>query len=66
MKQKNILEKYVFMLIVLIMIGLPLIKFCAYILNFLGIIEDPFSFNHVYVLWISIPFLLTSYLYGLK
>ncbi len=59
------LKNTIYILILIIMIAIPFFKLMSYFLYLLGIIESSFDLNQVYVLWISIPFLLTTYIYGI-
>lgn len=58
-------EKIMYRFILLFMISLPFFKFLSYCLFLSGIIKNSFDFNHVYVLWLSLPILILIYLYGL-
>lgn len=63
--KKITLDKINFLIILLIVIGIPVGKLMSYNLFLLGYIEDSFDFNHVWLLWGSNVFLLIIYLYGL-
>ena len=66
LKKKLNLEKYMFILIMIIIIGLPALKLLSYILFTSGIITDSFDINHVYLLWITIPFLFVLYVLNIS
>lgn len=55
------LEKIVYKFIMLFMILIPLSKLMSYILYLSGVIKDSYDFNHVYVLWLSLPILMILY-----
>lgn len=59
------LNKYIYVSLIILIIGLPTIKFISYICYFSGIVTNSFTVNHVYVLWLLIPLLLFNYIYGL-
>ena len=62
MKKIN-LDKIIYILILIVMIGLPFLKFITYI-PFISNINPYFIARiRVYFFWISIQFLLISYLY---
>ena len=63
-KSMNI-EKTSYQFIIIMMIALPFFKLLSYCLLLGGIIDNSFDVNQVYVLWISVPILITFYLYGL-
>ena len=66
MLKKENTQKYIFIITLVVMFGLPLIKLIGYAFNFLGLVDDPFKVNHVYILWFSIPLYLGTYIYGLS
>ena len=59
------LEKIIYKFIMLLMILIPSFKLISYILYLSGIIENSYDFNHVYVLWFSLPILIILYLVNL-
>lgn len=59
------LEKIIYKFIMLLMILIPSFKLISYILYLRGIIENSYDFNHVYVLWFSLPILIILYLVNL-
>jgi len=59
------LEKIIYILATIIIVGLPSLKLFAYCLNLAGIISNPFIINHVYLLWLVVPFLIVIYITGL-
>lgn len=59
------LEKIIYKFIMLLMILIPSFKLISYILYLSGIIENSYDFNHVYVLWLSLPILMILYLVNL-
>ena len=61
---KKYLEKTIYYLILTIVILLPFFKLTSYNLFFLNLINDPFNFSHVYLLWIVLFLLLLIYIYG--
>jgi len=61
-KNKFNIEKYIFITIMIVLLGLPALKFISYNLFLAGIISDSFSINHVYLLWFAIPFLSLFYI----
>lgn len=63
--KRNDIQKNIYYILIMIMILIPVVKFISYVLNLSGIIEDSFSFNQVYVLWIFIPILIINYTYGI-
>lgn len=62
LKNKLNIEKYMFITVIIVLIGLPLLKLIGYNLFTAGIISDSFDINHVYLLWLSIPFLFVFYI----
>lgn len=62
LKSKLNIEKYIFIVIMAVLIGLPALKLLSYNLFTAGIITDSFDINHVYLLWLAIPFLLVLYI----
>ena len=64
-RNKFNLNKCIYLLILIIIVGLPTLKLLAYILLTTGIISDAFTINHVYLLWVSIPFLFIIYILNL-
>ena len=61
-KKINI-EKIIYIIIVSVMILIPLLKLSTYIPSIARLYVKYFEIKRVYVLWISIIFLLTTYLY---
>ena len=61
----KILDKLTYRFIILFMIGIPFFKLVSYVLFFNGIIENSYDFNHVYVLWISLPIFAILYIVSL-
>lgn len=59
------IEKIIYKFIMLFMISIPLFKLISYILYLSGIIENSYNFNHVYVLWLSLPVLIILYIISL-
>ena len=59
------LEKIIYKFIMLYMILIPSFKLISYILYLSGVIENSYDFNHVYVLWFSLPGLIILYLINL-
>ena len=62
---KKNFDKTIYYLVLSIIVLIPFLKLTSYNLYFLNIINDTFSFNHVYFLWISLFFFVTIYLYGI-
>lgn len=65
MIKKNKFELIIYILLIVIMIGLPFIKLLSYILYLNGTIADSFLINEVYLLWGTIPLLFGTYLFGI-
>jgi len=63
MEKKLSIEKIIYILIVLIMILIPLLKFSTYIPSIERFYINTFEIKRVYVLWISIFFLLNTYIF---
>ena len=61
----TIIEKITYKFIMLFMICIPLFKFVSYALYLNGIIENSYNFNHVYVLWMSLPIFIILYIINL-
>lgn len=61
-KNKFNIEKYILMIIMIVLIGLPSLKLLSYILYTSGILYDSFQINQVYLLWLMIPFLFIVYI----
>ena len=61
--KKNSIEKTIYIIIVLVMILIPLLKLSTYITPIEKFYINVFEIKRVYVLWLSIIFLLTTYLY---
>ena len=61
-KKINI-EKIIYIIIVSVMILIPLLKLSTYIPSIAKLYVRYFEIKRVYVLWVSIIFLLTTYLY---
>lgn len=61
-KNKFNIEKYILMIIMIVLIGLPSLKLLSYILYTSGILYDSFQINQVYLLWLTIPFLFIVYI----
>ena len=61
----KILDKLTYRFIILFMIGIPFFKLVSYVLFFNEIIENSYDFNHVYVLWISLPIFAILYIVSL-
>ena len=59
------LEKITYRFIFLFMIFIPLFKLISYVLYLNGIIENSYNFNHVYVLWLSLPIFIILYMVSL-
>jgi len=64
MKKNITLEKIIYVLILIIMIGTLVLKFASYIPIITKNIDD-FTHKRVYLLWFSIIFLLMTYLYSI-
>lgn len=62
LKSKLNIEKYIFIVIMAVLIGLPALKLLSYNLFTAGIITDSFVINHVHLLWLAVPFLLVLYI----
>lgn len=58
------IEEASFIVILILLIGLPLLKLTSYNLQISEKINDSFQLNHVWLLWLSIPFLFYFYLEG--
>lgn len=65
MNNKFTYDKFKIITLLIIMIGIPSIKLLSYILYLFNVIENSFIVNQVYVLWVMIPILLCTYLYGI-
>lgn len=63
MLKKINIEKLIYIIIVLVMILIPLLKLSTYIEPIRNFYINNFEIKRVYVLWISIFFLLSTYLY---
>ena len=63
MEKKINIEKIIYILIVLVMILIPLLKLSTYIPAIERFYMTIFEIKRVYVLWISIFFLLNTYIY---
>lgn len=63
MKKIN-LDKIIYILLVIVMIGIPLLKFCMYVPVISNLNPYLVSRSRVYFFWISIIFLLICYLYS--
>ena len=59
------IEKIIYKFTMLFMISIPLFKLISYILYLSGIIENSYNFNHVYVLWLSLPVFIILYIISL-
>ena len=57
------IEKIIYIIIVSVMILIPLLKLSTYIPSIARLYVRYFEIKRVYILWISIVFLLTTYLY---
>lgn len=64
--KKTDIEKIIYIIIVLIMILIPLLKLSTYIPQIEKFYINTFEIKRVYVLWISIFFLLIAYLYSIS
>ena len=62
----KLLDKITYRFIILFMISIPLFKFISYVLYLSGVITDSYNFNHVYVLWLSLPVLIILYIINYK
>ena len=58
----KLLDKLIYRFVIIFMISIPLFKFISYMLYFKGVILNSYDFNHVYVLWISLPILVIFYI----
>lgn len=58
----KLLDKLIYRFVIIFMISIPLFKFISYVLYFKGVILNSYDFNHVYVLWISLPILVIFYI----
>lgn len=56
------LDTIIFIIISIVMLFIPIVKIISYICNYIGLTKDIFVINQVYVLYLSIPFLLTTYI----
>ena len=56
------LDTIIFIIISIVMLFIPIVKIISYICNYIGLTKDIFVVNQVYVLYLSIPFLLTTYI----
>lgn len=63
--EMKLLDKIIYRFIILFMICIPLFKFLSYVLFFNGIISNSYDFNHVCVLWISLPIFIILYIINL-
>lgn len=64
MDRKNFnVEKIIYIVIVLVMILIPLLKLSTYIPSIERIYIEYFELKRVYILWLAIFFLLTTYIY---
>ena len=61
----NLLDRMIYRFVMLYMICIPLFKFVSYVLFLNGIISDSYNFNHVYVLWLSLPIFIVLYVINL-
>ena len=61
--KKNSIEKTIYVIVLLVMVLIPLLKLSTYIPPIEKFYINTFEIKRVYVLWISIIFLLTTYLY---
>ena len=57
------IEKIIYIIIISVMILIPLLKLSTYIPSIARLYVRYFEIKRVYILWISIVFLLTTYLY---
>ena len=57
------IEKIIYIIIISVMILIPLLKLSTYIPSIARLYVIYFEIKRVYILWISIVFLLTTYLY---
>ena len=62
----KLLDKMTYRFIMLFMICIPLFKFVSYILFLNNVIPDSYDFNHVYVLWLSLPIFIILYVINYK
>lgn len=62
-KEKINIEKIIYTIIILVMILIPLLKLTTYIPSIAKFYINTFEIKRVYVLWVSIFFLLSTYLY---
>lgn len=65
MIKKNDLERIIYYIVLILIIGLPAIKLLSYILFLNNIVDNTFVINHVYLLWVIIPPLIIIYLIGM-
>lgn len=65
MIKRNDLERIIYYIVLILIIGLPAIKLLSYILFLNNIVDNTFVINHVYLLWIVIPPLIIIYLIGM-
>ena len=63
MEKKINIEKIVYIIVILVMILIPLLKLSTYIPSIANFYRNNFEIKRVYVLWVAIFFLLSSYLY---
>ena len=61
----NNLKNKIYILILTIMIAVPFFKLLSYLLYMAEIIDSSFDLNQVYVLWLSVPFLILTYVFGI-
>ena len=62
----KLLDKMIYRFVMLFMICIPLFKFVSYILFLNGVISNSYDFNHVYVLWLSLPIFIILYVLNYK
>ena len=61
----KLIDKIIYRFIILFMISIPLFKFISYVLYLSGVITDSYDFNHVYILWLSLPIFIVLYVINL-
>ena len=61
----NNLKNKIYILVLTIMIAVPFFKLLSYLLYMAEIIDSSFDLNQVYVLWLSVPFLILTYVFGI-
>lgn len=64
MSKKN--EKIIYYIVLFVMIFIPLVKITSYVCNYIDLTKNIFVINQVYVLYLSIPILLITYISSLK